>query len=38
MATQYKDTGLTLYKSGEFTDLCREDIVSTLILNWNISN
>ncbi len=23
MATQYKDAGLTLYKSGEFTDLCR---------------
>ncbi|MDP1743640.1 MAG: threonine--tRNA ligase [Candidatus Amesbacteria bacterium] len=23
MATQYKEAGLTLYKSGEFTDLCR---------------
>ncbi len=23
MATQYRDAGLTLYKSGDFTDLCR---------------
>jgi threonyl-tRNA synthetase len=23
MATQYQDAGLTLYKSGDFTDLCR---------------
>ena len=23
IATQYKDAGLTLYKSGDFTDLCR---------------